>query len=260
MICDAHVHMGYFRRKGRRLPFYYSPRRILGVLDRCGVDEFIVSSTCAQIAELGVDDIMREYREMKRLAGKRAHLFFWLSRHLFEQDPELRWMDCGLFEGIKFHELEARWMEFHRDDLYRIIEKVSRRGFCVQFHSGEFGFHRPGALKEIALAFPQVHFDFAHCAPTSEMSEVIAECSNVWTDTAMLSAMQIAETKAVDLKGRLMFGSDIPVWQAFEDIGLTERYREHLANFERLYDAESSASAFLKFLNINKGGKNERWL
>ena len=40
MICDAHVHVGYFPRKGWEEPFYYSPRRILGILDRAGVDEY----------------------------------------------------------------------------------------------------------------------------------------------------------------------------------------------------------------------------
>ena len=79
MFCDSHVHVGYYSRKGWREPFYYSPRRVFGVLDRCGVDEFIVSSTCAQIAEIGINDIVREAREMKRLAGARAHVFFWLS-------------------------------------------------------------------------------------------------------------------------------------------------------------------------------------
>jgi len=49
VILDAHVHMGYYERRGSSEPWYYSPRRVLGVLDRCGVDEFIVSSTCAQV-------------------------------------------------------------------------------------------------------------------------------------------------------------------------------------------------------------------
>lgn len=47
MLCDAHIHVGYYARMGHDKPFYYSPRRVVGVLNRCGVDEFIVSSTCA---------------------------------------------------------------------------------------------------------------------------------------------------------------------------------------------------------------------
>ena len=79
MLCDAHVHVGYFSRKGYDEPFYYSPRRVVGVLNRCGVDEFIVSSTCAQVEGIGIADIVREASEVKRIAGRRAHIFFWLS-------------------------------------------------------------------------------------------------------------------------------------------------------------------------------------
>ena len=75
MICDAHIHTGYYLRAGYAEPFYYSPRRIVGLMDRCGVDEFIVSSTCAQIDGISIADMIREAQEMKRLAGNRAHVF-----------------------------------------------------------------------------------------------------------------------------------------------------------------------------------------
>ena len=51
MVCDAHIHMGYYPRAGYAELFYYSPLRIVGLMDRCDVDEFIVSSTCAQVEE-----------------------------------------------------------------------------------------------------------------------------------------------------------------------------------------------------------------
>ena len=95
MFCDAHVHSGYYSRKDYEEPFYYSPRRILGVLDRCGINEFIISSTCAQIAETGINALVREAREMKRLAKRRAHIFFWLSGHLFDEDPMMKWLGSG---------------------------------------------------------------------------------------------------------------------------------------------------------------------
>ena len=76
MIYDAHVHVGYYSRKGREEPFYYSPRRVVGVLNRCGVDEFIVWSTCAQVEGIGIKEIVREAKEMKRLAGCRVSGFY----------------------------------------------------------------------------------------------------------------------------------------------------------------------------------------
>ena len=127
MLCDAHVHIGYYSRKGREKPFYYSPRRVVGVVNRCGVDEFIVSSTCAQVEGIGIADIVREAREVKRLAGQRAHIFFWLSGHLYDEDPEMCWLNLGLYDGIKFHEGETSWMQRRQKDLRRIASDVSFR-------------------------------------------------------------------------------------------------------------------------------------
>jgi len=89
MIYDAHVHVGYYSRLGSRAPFYYSPRRVAGVLHRCGVEDFIVSSTCAQVTSISLADIMREAREMKRVAGGRAHQFFWLAGRFYVDDRNL---------------------------------------------------------------------------------------------------------------------------------------------------------------------------
>ena len=100
MICDAHIHIGYYPRKGYGRPFYYSPRRIVGILDRCGVGEFIVSSTCAQMEEISIADIVRETREMKRLAGNRAHVFFWLSGHLYDENSAPPLYDLYTFNLI----------------------------------------------------------------------------------------------------------------------------------------------------------------
>lgn len=86
-ICtDAHVHMGYYTRYGYEEPFYYSPRRVVGLMDRCGIDEFIVSTTNSQVPSISLSDILREAKEMKRLAGKRAHQFLWLSGRIYDSD------------------------------------------------------------------------------------------------------------------------------------------------------------------------------
>ena len=187
MICDAHVHIGYYPRKGYDRPFYYSPRRIAGILDRCGIDEFIVSSTCAQMEEIGIADIVHEARELKRLAGNRAHVFFWLSGHLYDQDPEMGWLESGVFEGIKLHEGETPWMKCRKKALRKILLAASERNLPVMFHAGEDACCRPSKLAKVAREFPNVRFNFAHCRPMEEMAKVIAGCLNVWTDTAYMA-------------------------------------------------------------------------
>lgn len=247
-FCDAHVHVGYYSRKGREEPFYYSPRRVVGVLNRCGVDEFIVSSTCAQVEGIGIADILRETREIKRIAGRRAHIFFWVSGRLYDEDKEMRWLDSGLFEGFKFHEGETPWVQKRQKDLRRILSILNERGLPVVFHSDQNEWSRPLKLAKFARDFPSVRFSFAHCRPMDEMAKVIADCPNVWTDTAYMALSEYPKVSGYDWHGRLMFGTDFPVWQAHEDCGLTERYREYVWAFRATGLERSARMAFRDFL------------
>ena len=251
MICDAHVHVGYFSRKGEDEPFYYSPRRILGVLDRCGVDEFVVSSTCAQIDSITIGDIVNEAKEMKRIAGRRAHLFFWLSGHLYDEDRSLSWVESGLFEGIKLHEMETPWMQRRRGDLEKVLRMAEDHDLPIQLHCPCEGC-MPFDLEKVACSHPRVRFDFAHCCPEDDMADVIARCPNVWTDVACLPFAKFDELKRYHWHGHLMFGTDLPTWQAKETVGLTKRYRDYQSLWCRLAlpDVEmiDGAIAFHSFL------------
>lgn len=246
---DAHAHVGYYSRTRREDPFYYSPRRVVGVLNRCRVDEFIVSSTCAQVEGIGIADLVRETREVKRLAGRRAHVFFWLSGHLYDEAPEMRWLDSGLFEGIKFHEGETPWVQRRQKDLRRILSVAEERGLPVIFHSGPVDGCRPVELAVMANEFPDIRFNFAHCRPIDEMAKVVAECPNVWTDTAYMAFDEFPKLRDYDWHGRLMFGTDLPVWQAHENCGLTARYREYVQAFRAAGLEDASNVAFHDFVN-----------
>ena len=252
-MIDAHVHVGYYSRNGREEPFYYSPRRVVGVLDRCGVDEFIVSSTCAQVEGIGITDIVREAREVKRLAGRRAHIFFWLSGHLYDEDPEMCWLNLGLYDGIKFHEGETPWMQRRQKDLRRILSVANGRGLPVMFHAGPVVGCRPSELAKLACEFPSIRFNFAHCRSMAEMAKVIADCPNVWTDTAYMAFDEFQKLSSYDWHGRLMFGTDLPVWQAHENCGLTERYWEYVRAFRTTGLEADSDAVFRGFVAGVKG-------
>ena len=248
MICDAHVHVGYYSRKACEEPFYYSPRRVVGVLNRCRVDEFIVSSTCAQVEGICIADVVREAREVKRLAGRRAHVFFWLSGRLYDEDHEMHWLDTGLFEGFKFHEGETPWMQKRQKGLRRILSVANERGLPVMFHAGPVAGCRPLELAEVANEFPNVRFNFVHCRPMDEMAKVIADYPNVWTDTAYMAFDEFPKFRDYDWHGRLMFGTDLPVWQAHENCGLTERYREYVQTFRATGLERPADAAFRGFV------------
>ncbi len=251
MLCDAHVHMGYYSRVGWREPFYYSPRRVFGVLNRCGVDEFIVSSTCAQIAEIDIMDIVREAQEMKRLAGQRAHVFFWLSGHLYDEDREMGWLHSGIFEGIKLHEGETQWMKNRKADLQKVLAIAEKHNLPIVFHAGEGVGSRPFELAKIAQRHPAIRFSFAHCRPMDEMAVVIAKCPNVWTDTAYMDFDEFPRLRDYDWRGRLMFGTDLPVWQTHVQYSLSRRYREYVHALRLSGFSGSADKGFCDYLKTN---------
>lgn len=247
MIADVHVHVGYYNCYKSGEVEYYSPRRVIGVLNRCGVDEFVVSSTSAQ-ASPTVKDLIREAAEIRHRAGARAHIFDWVTWHLFRQDRKLVSCVDGLYEGIKLHEQEGHWIEHHYVDLLKVLDIANERHLPVQFHCGPDAYCSPGRLMDIAQLYPDVRFDFAHCRPMNEMASVMSRCRNVWTDTAYMAMDDFEKLPHFDWHHRLMFGTDLPVWQAHEDVSLTRRYREYSRVFAQTGLVDDSAGAFRTFL------------
>jgi len=78
------------------------------------------------------------------------------------------------------------------------------------------------------------------------MAEVMAECPNVWTDTAFMALEDFERLNRYEWHGRLMFGTDLPVWQAYEDCSLMRRYREHVEAFRQTgIDGERAFRTFI---------------
>jgi len=162
-----------------------------------------------------------------------------------------------LYEGIKLHEMETPWVRDRARDLERVLKIADERGLPVQFHSAACGECRPSVLARFAWKFPNVRLDFAHCPDVAEMAKVIVDCPNVWTDVAYaLRGGGAARTESApyhfeglqeyDWRGRLLFGTDLPVWQAQEKCGLTSRYRQYVSAWERMgVDCEKSFRSFL---------------
>lgn len=53
-----------------------------------------------------------------------------------------------------------------------------------------------------------------------------------------------------DWHGRLMFGTDLPVWQSHEDLSLTRRYREYARAFCETCLLGSACQAFCDFARV----------
>ena len=63
-----------------------------------------------------------------------------------------------------------------------------------------------------------------------------------------MDASELRELPRYDWHGRLMFGSDLPVWQAHEAAPLTSRLRSRIAAFCATGLERESDSAFATFV------------
>lgn len=244
---DAHVHMGYFPRRGKEELYYYSPRRILGALTRAGVDEFIVSSTNA-IWDAEGASMHAEAREMKRLAGHRAHVFFWVSMRYLEHDPYLERLPKGLYEGLKLHGGESPWLQ-KPELLQRVLQLANERALPLQIHTGENDNGVSNTIGEYVgycRHFPELSVNFSHGIPHADVPKIIAELPKVYVDTAFVpyKTVQTWLDAGVDER-RILFGSDLPAPQRYTKLSLSAYVRRESQRFSSRNILSDNAKRFL---------------
>ena len=174
---------------------------------------------------------------MIRLAGKRAHPFFWVSDEYLKFDKELEKIP-SFYEGIKLHGGETPWLQ-SPGLLKRVLSIARERKFCVQIHTGrqneKSGDSISGYLPYCRL-FPEIHFDLAHGYPKKEVCQACRECRNVWFDLAFTEPGTYEYLRNQNVpEDRLMFGSDIPAPQRFfGKCSLTDHLRKQISRCSSL--------------------------
>lgn len=245
---DAHVHMGYFPRRSKEEPYYYSPRRIFGALTRAGVDEFIVSSTNA-IWDVEGTSMHAEAREMKRLAGQSAHIFFWVGMRYLEHDSDLTHLPEGLYEGFKLHGGESAWLQ-NPKLLMRVLSIAQERAYPVQIHTGSNDNGASNTMGEYlpyCRRFPELHIDLAHGIPHEDVPDALATHPHVYIDTAFVPHKTVQTWLNAGVDGRrIMFGSDLPAPQRHENTSLSAYVRRESSNFISQDILCNNAKRFMK--------------
>lgn len=249
MICDAHVHVGYFARRGYDKPFYYTPKRVTSILKRFEVSDFIFSSSSSHFGETDIEALHNEARETKKEFGAGAHAFCWIAGFMFEKDRQLSFLDNGVYEGVKLHHLETPWSTRPKDLNY-ILDILEERDIPVQFHIGQDIGCFPGDYLPFVKSHPGLRVDFAHCRPGQDTIDAMKECPNLYTDTAFMPPERIEMLEANGVADRVMFGTDLPVMQAYYDVGLTDYYRKIVKDFEKLASDGIMFGNFKKFLRL----------
>lgn len=247
-LCDAHVHVGYFDRKGFDAPFYYSPRRICTVMKKCGVEEFVYSSTSMQTHGVVFADVHREMREVKKLFGAGAHPFLWVTGAYLKEDPTLSALDMGFYEGVKLHGLETDWLNSFSVELESVLSKVEIMRLPVMVHTCGLESSRPLNWLSHAQRHESVNFNFAHGCPIAEAIICLREARNVFVDTACMSDKDLSAICETEVCDRILWGTDFPTLSAkVGDSRLTADYRrsvEKIAKSQR----ECFARAFRLYL------------
>lgn len=246
MICDAHVHTGYFPRKGYDAPFYYSPRRIFGVLKRCGVDEFIFSSTNA-VWDFSADSMHREAAEMIRIAGGKAHPFFWVTDEYLKRDRDLSRLP-DFYQGFKLHGGETPWLSRPKL-LNRVLSVARERRFPIQIHTGANDNGTPNPIRgylPFCRRYPEIKFDLAHGQPDCEVADAVNQNDNVFVDCAFRTEQLKVWLNDGARRNRLLYGSDMPAPLRHNRVFPTAYLRGDLKKTD-LY--ETLSKNFMLYLN-----------
>ena len=233
MICDAHVHVGWYYRycggvgERNREDYYYSPQLVTGILKAAGVKEFIFSSISCQ-RRPPYAEIEKEAIATVESFGSGAHPFYWVTGEFFDADPDFKVLDSGLWDGVKIHELETPWVKKRPKDLERILAVLEERDVPVQFHSGEDEGCYPHELLPFVKRHPNLRVDFAHCRPTAETIECLKECPNLYTDTAFMPPENYSMLISAGVENRILFGTDLPIQGGFYEGELSKLYDDDL--------------------------------
>lgn len=255
MICDAHIHVGYFNRYGQDRPFYYSPRRVCSVLKKCGVDEFIYSSTSMQTYGVVFDDVHKEMLEVQRLFGRGAHPFLWVSRGYLKQDATASMVRFGFYEGIKLHGLDMSWI-VDGEKLERILAAAEECKKPVIVHTGHGINVSPLQYLPYVKRHPGIRFNFAHGCPLSETMQCMHEAQNIFVDVSCMAEADIEHLCNSVFTDRILWGTDFPTLAARSGEPLTANMRRSLAAYNRLAERIDFAENFHRYLKGENHAKH----
>lgn len=205
MTIDNHVHIGWFTDG------YHTPRDVWNSAVAAGVDGMAVSSTstCAEHYKV----VIREMRELLRLAGDRIHPILWLTPEMMKcRYPLPLMLRSGIpWQGVKLH-FEAHHEWAGNGKLVRRAMNVARKlGVPVLLHTGGYEVSHAARFAPILAENPDLTFILAHGRPVDEAITMLQRYSNALVDTAFMPQQNIAKLVQAGLAGRIIFGTDAPI-------------------------------------------------
>lgn len=208
MIIDAHVLVG----EGR----YHrvDPDRLVEEMDRCGIDQALISPVDREMAVHNREGNNRVLALAKKYPGRfRAYA----TANPWYQEGAVVELERALGEGaaaIKLHPPLQGFM-IHENLVHPLIELAARHRVPVYVHTGTPAYALPLQLSELALLYPEVSFIMGKNGKTDFSMDAIPALQtapNVYGDTAHdFPERGMARVHQLIGPERMIFSSNHPV-------------------------------------------------
>ena len=176
----------------------------------------------------GIDyaGVNAEMKEVRRLFGKGAHPFLWVTRRYLDSLPRVASLVCGFYEGIKLHGMDgSRWITENDLQLEEVLMFAERHDKPVMIHTGCNEDARPINYLPFILKHPRLRFDLAHGRPLDETEVCMDATSNVFVDVSCMDIDTVLKLVESGWADRLLWGTDFPVLAAVRGESLTNTMR-----------------------------------
>lgn len=214
MIFDAHAYMGYqpvFQEQG--LPALLTPKDMVGLLDRAGVDAAFVAPPGERNSDYaeGNARIAAGIKEFpKRLYG--------FARINANKGPKAvddvnRWVKDQGIHGIKLNGFSEHYYVNDRQLVGPILETAQALDIPILIHTGGHERCTPALVWDIALDFPRAKIIVGHLGEPGYLMDAIAvlkRLPNLYTETAGVMPPSIRRMVREIGAERVMYGSNGP--------------------------------------------------
>lgn len=217
MIIDAHAHMDEIPSLGWMDP----ADRVVGFLDRAGIDMAVVSTYC-NMPGIKDDAVEYLYEGCSQYPGR---FIPYIRLDPWYGDRALAVLDRAVkqfgFKGVKFHPAHYSLQPFGIDTV-NILKRAAEYDIPVLFHCSDEACCLPLQIAEACRQSPETTVILAHMGGFYHLEDAIRVCQkypNVYMDTCE-SPFPHGIEKAVRELGaeKILFGTDIPTDNPFFEI------------------------------------------
>lgn len=209
MIIDNHVHVGWFTDG------YHTPEEVWHSSVAAGIDGMAVASTstCAELYK----DVCREMHELVRLGGERVHPILWLTPKMLKLRYPLPFMLHSKIEwqGLKIHpEAHPEWV---RNPILigKAVTLARHMDVPLLIHTGQKTISHAWLFADLIKRNCDITFVLAHGRPCEEAISVLADCGNVFVDTAFMPLSDMKRFVESGFANHMLFGTDLPINELF---------------------------------------------